>query len=211
MNDDTGWIKAVSKMLLSMHTAGHLAVDVFFVLSGFVICYSLRGVRVTGRFFVNFMLRRSIRLDPPYWLSIVLVLGVLGLQAAVTKNTSNLPPIGSIVAHVFYLQEILGYPEINIVNWTLCLEIQFYLTFCLALALIQFAAERSAYSQTRLGEILLGVVGVRRWRFVAAFCLAKSLPECLSLIGTSFLPEHFCGGSSMERYPANGCFSSSRV
>ena len=43
-------------------------VQAFFVLSGFVIAYSLRDLRVDRRTAVSFALRRQIRLDPPYWI-----------------------------------------------------------------------------------------------------------------------------------------------
>src|SRR5690606_17319932 len=41
------------------------------------------------------------------------------------------------LAHVFYLQNILGYKDLNPVNWTLCLEIQFYLVLVLSLAVLR--------------------------------------------------------------------------
>src|SRR3954463_4542996 len=54
---------------------GYLGVDVFFVISGFVIAYSLRGAPPTLRFAGNFALRRSLRLDPPYWSAMLLSMG----------------------------------------------------------------------------------------------------------------------------------------
>lgn len=53
---------------------GHLGVAVFFVLSGFVISHSLNDIRVTFPVAGRFMVRRSIRLDPPYWAAIVVAL-----------------------------------------------------------------------------------------------------------------------------------------
>src|SRR5690349_15372888 len=46
-------------------------VEIFFVISGFVIAHSIHGQRITPRFLGRFALRRSIRLDPPYWLAVV--------------------------------------------------------------------------------------------------------------------------------------------
>ena len=51
---------------------GFVGVDIFFVLSGFVIAYSVREARITPRFLGRFALRRSIRLDPPYWITIAI-------------------------------------------------------------------------------------------------------------------------------------------
>jgi peptidoglycan/LPS O-acetylase OafA/YrhL len=41
-------------------------VDVFFVVSGFVIAHSLFGATITPKYAERFILRRSLRLDPPY-------------------------------------------------------------------------------------------------------------------------------------------------
>jgi peptidoglycan/LPS O-acetylase OafA/YrhL len=81
------------------------------------------------------MLRRSIRLDPPYWVAIAVTLGFAMLSSIVLPDKAR-PDMSwhQIVAHLFYVQEILGYPEINDVFWTLALEVQFYLIYVLLLA-----------------------------------------------------------------------------
>ena len=50
---------------------GHLGVEVFFVLSGFVITHALRPLRMCPSVVGRFVLRRSIRLDPAYWAVLV--------------------------------------------------------------------------------------------------------------------------------------------
>ena len=45
---------------------GWMGVEIFFVISGFVIAHSLGKDRVTPKYAAGFILRRSIRLDPPY-------------------------------------------------------------------------------------------------------------------------------------------------
>jgi peptidoglycan/LPS O-acetylase OafA/YrhL len=115
---------------------GGIGVAVFFVLSGFVISHSVARSRVTLPFVGRFMLRRSLRLEPPYWFAIALAICFAQLSARVLPG-KELPAFsaGQIAAHIFYLQEMLGYPEINIVFWTLCQEVQFYLVYVLLLAL----------------------------------------------------------------------------
>src|SRR5471030_2381991 len=51
---------------------GFLGVEVFFVLSGVVIALSILGDRITWAYLGRFALRRSLRLDPPYWAALVL-------------------------------------------------------------------------------------------------------------------------------------------
>jgi peptidoglycan/LPS O-acetylase OafA/YrhL len=53
------------KWLQTLFDHGVLGVSIFFVLSGFVIAHSLYKQHVTLRLAGRFMLRRSIRLDPP--------------------------------------------------------------------------------------------------------------------------------------------------
>ena len=110
---------------------GHYGVPIFFVISGFVMAHSLNKDRVNLSYFGKFVIRRSIRLDPPYWGSIVLVLGLASISAMVTGENYSLPSVAQLVAHLFYAQAILGYEHINIIYWTLCLEVQFYLIYCL--------------------------------------------------------------------------------
>jgi len=121
-------------LLLLLHN-GHLGVAIFFVLSGFVISLSLDGRDIDLHSALRFMARRSLRLDPPYWVAIALALVAAALASRlVTTHAEQAVTGGQIVAHLLYLQEILGYREINPVFWTLCLEFQFYLVYITVMA-----------------------------------------------------------------------------
>jgi peptidoglycan/LPS O-acetylase OafA/YrhL len=61
-----------AEALRTVAAHGYLGVEIFFVLSGFVISYSVRNASITPRFVGLFALRRSVRLDPPYWFVIFL-------------------------------------------------------------------------------------------------------------------------------------------
>ena len=125
---------ALPSLLAEFFHSGHFGVPVFFVLSGFVIAHSVGSQRVDSRFIGRFMFRRSIRLDPMYWFSIAAVIGV-GFLSPLPHPP--LPSAPRLAAHLFYAQGLLGYKQINNVCWTLCLEVQFYLVFCLMLLVIQ--------------------------------------------------------------------------
>jgi peptidoglycan/LPS O-acetylase OafA/YrhL len=114
----------------SLFGYGFLGVDVFFVISGFVISYSVRNYLHTPGFLFRFGLRRSIRLDPPYWITIALELIAikLGLYLFPALGTA-FPSPAKIAAHFFYLQNLLGYGNIVDIFWTLCYEVQFYIVF----------------------------------------------------------------------------------
>lgn len=124
---------------------GHLGVAVFFVLSGFVIAHSMCRHDVTPGYVGRFMIRRSLRLDPPYWASMVLTVAIAVLSTRfVPGKTYDVPDVGHVMAHVFYLQGFLGITPISVVYWTLCLEIQFYLSFSLLMLLVTTLRRRRA-------------------------------------------------------------------
>ncbi|HSI13295.1 MAG TPA: acyltransferase [Chthoniobacter sp.] len=109
---------------------GTLGVQIFFVLSGYVIAHSLRGTRVTSAVVGNFILRRQARLDPPYWAAIVLALVLNRIELALPGLSSHsMPELSNVALNSFYLQEFFHAQPILSVAWTLCIEIQFYLVF----------------------------------------------------------------------------------
>ena len=125
---------------------GWMGVQVFFVISGFVIAYSVRNARVTPRYLGNYAFRRSLRLDPPYWTTILFVLllhAILHLHLGFDSPLdvpSKLEPALSwqlLAAHVMYLQNILGYDNLSAGFWTLCIEVQFYLLYVVGQGIAQ--------------------------------------------------------------------------
>jgi len=122
-------------VFVGVFEAGHYGVSIFFALSGFVIAHSLRSAVVTPGYAGRFALRRSIRLDPPYWTAIALMIGQQWVEALLKGTPAPPVSLTQIGAHLIYMQEILGYPHINSVFWTLCFEVQFYLGFVLLLML----------------------------------------------------------------------------
>lgn len=125
---------------------GYLGVYIFFVLSGFVIAHSVRDAKITAGFVGRFALRRSLRLDPPYWVAIAaaIVLPMLGAPTEARPPVSP-PSVGAVVAHMFYVQQFLGIPHLIGVFWTLCLEIQFYLVYVVAMSVVQRLAGKPSW------------------------------------------------------------------
>ena len=111
---------------------GALGVSVFFAISGFVIPLSVDKYRVDGRFIRRFAIKRSLRLDPVYWVVIALAMG-----PTIFLQVTNLRPnpdrevvtIGELFSNMFYLQGIREIRPFVFAAWTLCLEVQFYLLY----------------------------------------------------------------------------------
>ena len=109
---------------------GGLGVHVFFVISGIVIAFSVRKGAETWGYLGRFALRRPLRLDPPYWLTLALELALIrvGLMFVPSLGTP-VPSLGQIGADLLYAQNVLDVGNIVPVFWTLCYEVQYYLFF----------------------------------------------------------------------------------
>jgi len=59
--------------LSSVFIFGKTGVDVFFLISGFIIVYSLVTHNYKSNQFFTFLLKRSIRIDPAYYVTVILV------------------------------------------------------------------------------------------------------------------------------------------
>lgn len=148
--------------LIPYSTLGALGVDVFFVLSGFVIALTLDRQQVSVNTGAVFMLRRAIRLDPPYLITLLIILCVTTLALRLGE-VLHVPDGPQVLAHAFYLQHLLGYRDLNPVNWTLCLEVQFYLVFVSLLVLGRSALGTrtlKACAQSRVLQIVFAVLAV---------------------------------------------------
>jgi peptidoglycan/LPS O-acetylase OafA/YrhL len=128
---DPGWLRAASYY-------GQLGVEVFFVISGFIIPYSLYRSGYTLRNYGTFVLKRVIRLDPPYVVTVVLIilLGVLSWYVPFQKDQVFQVSAPQILLHFAYVNVFFGYPWLNDVFWTLAIEFQYYLLIGLAFPLL---------------------------------------------------------------------------
>ncbi|MEU3789585.1 acyltransferase [Streptomyces fructofermentans] len=150
---------------------GCLGVQVFFVISGFVICLSGWG-RSPRSFFAS----RASRLLPSYWAAVVLVTAVFALPAVAYHAVS---PSDALV-NLTLMQEPLGADRVLGVCWTLWAEIRFYALFALCVVLP---------GATRRRVILF----CASWTLAAAIAVAAKEP----LLDLVLMPDHapfFIGG-----------------
>jgi peptidoglycan/LPS O-acetylase OafA/YrhL len=108
---------------------GWLGVEVFFVISGFIIPLSLDRGGYRLHDFGTFVLKRVLRLDPPYIAAIVVILG-LGWLSAQLPGFRGQPQdvsLAQVLLHLGYVNVFFGYPWLSPVFWTLALELQYYL------------------------------------------------------------------------------------
>ena len=145
----------------TLFSYGYLGVPLFFVISGLVISLSIKNSPVTRQYAISFVIRRSVRLDPTYWASILFGIMLLSIKNQVLNTTEPLPSPLSVLTHMFYLQDLLAIkPVISVVYWTLCLEIQLYLFYIFTVWLSQFVSRHVAWKTYSLHLIALLGAGI---------------------------------------------------
>jgi peptidoglycan/LPS O-acetylase OafA/YrhL len=104
---------------------GYLGVEAFFVISGFIIPYSmdLQGYRF-AKDSVTVMGRRIIRLYPPYVMSVLLILCVPYLAGFAGDIPTR--DLYRAALHLFYLVPWTGEDWFSAVYWSLAIEFQYY-------------------------------------------------------------------------------------
>jgi peptidoglycan/LPS O-acetylase OafA/YrhL len=107
---------------------GFLGVELFFLISGFVICMSSWG-RTLGDFFTS----RVSRLYPAYWVAVLLTSAVAICWPLNGAAASGRPGPVQILVNLTMLQQPLGVSGVDGVYWTLFAELRFYLLMALLL------------------------------------------------------------------------------
>lgn len=113
---------------------GEVGVDIFFVISGFVMMISTGSLAGTKDGWKYFGMRRLVRIVPMYWLATTVKLATLVLIPSAVLHAS-LNPGTTILSYLFLpsrneagrIEPLLG------VGWTLTFEMFFYVTFTIAL------------------------------------------------------------------------------
>jgi peptidoglycan/LPS O-acetylase OafA/YrhL len=115
--------------LFDIFKFGGSGVDIFFVLSGFIITYSNVNILSKPNAVTSFLKRRFIRIFPIYWITITFFLIIQVVFFSFYK-THFVFSVGNV------LQTYLLLPEhimVNGVSWSLTNELFFYLLFTLAI------------------------------------------------------------------------------
>jgi peptidoglycan/LPS O-acetylase OafA/YrhL len=116
--------------LLYQLSRGWYGVDLFFVLSGFLITWILDAeIDASGTIDLKrFYARRVLRLAPAYVSTLLVVL--LGAALLDRSQLERVPKVlPSLLTYTYNLQVALGGPHVDvlIIVWSLCVEEQFYL------------------------------------------------------------------------------------
>ncbi len=133
-----------NKIALSFFDNGRYGVQMFFVISGFVIPWSMYNANYKLKNIFSFLLKRLIRLEPSYVVSIIFTIFII-LTLRLLLNIYDAEfSFMQIILHLGYLIPFsVGYKWINEVYWTLAIEFQYYILISLLFPL--FMKSNSVY------------------------------------------------------------------
>lgn len=157
-----------------------LGVDIFFVISGFIMYFTMHDRFERPLIWWTFLKRRLIRIVPLYWICTTMML-VSILAASHLINHNAVDPIHILASYLFF-----PWPNANgevfpvfTLGWTLNLEMVFYFCFAVALTLPR-----------RIGLLLLTVGFFALWLISA---LASPEHWLLKFWGWSLILEFLMG------------------
>ncbi len=145
---------------------GRMAVQVFLVIGGFVAAQGLsRAVPITGAELLRQIGKRYWRLAWPYLA--VVAIAVMANETAsqwMTHHSIAAPPtVPQVIAHVFFLQTLLGYESLSSGFWYLAIDLQLSLLSLLACTTIGLVARRCGRAEE-----------THRWSFAVLFPIAAT-------------------------------------
>lgn len=149
----------VERVYLQIARAGWTGVDLFFVLSGFLITGILWDLRFKRSRYYRFYVRRVLRIFPLYYASLILLVAALEL---LHKSL----PIEEVFWYFFHLQNWVTalsgrLPECPISHlWSLAIEEQFYLLWPIVLYSCGLRATRTICLVTLILSPLLRIAAL---------------------------------------------------
>lgn len=129
---------------------GYLGVNLFFMISGFVIFMTLHRVRRP----LDFMVSRFSRLFPAYWAAVLLTFLLTHAFALPHKTVG----VDTAAMNLFMLHGLVKIPNVDGVYWTLEIELIFY-----CMALMMFLTGRL----DRVHAFLMALLGLRLGYYLA--------------------------------------------
>ncbi len=119
--------------LFHVASYGWLGVELFFMISGFVICLSAWGKSV-GEFAIS----RFVRLYPAYWFAIMLTTTVL----LVDQSRAHALSWSQVLTNLTMTESYAQVPAVDPSYWTLAIELNFYLLVAVTLTWRGFTYNR---------------------------------------------------------------------
>lgn len=172
---------------------GVFGVDVFFLISGFIMYESVRNRPQSAAHFIK---RRITRIVPNYWFYTVLLVACCLILPGVFARSMPFT-LGSITKSLFFIPHLnpsgIGEYPFHTVGWTLNYEMFFYMVFAACMLLPRRYTAAAAVALLLLPKIV-----------------PQALPQFMAVLGPfgPLLPGHYLGEFAMGI--CIGCFHGMR-
>lgn len=207
-------MRAISILLVIFHhlgwsffSGGFIGVDIFFVISGFLITSIVHKEASSGQFsFLDFYKRRILRLAPAYYAVLVAVtcVSLIILMPAELLNYFDSVSYSTVFFANFYMwKEVGGYFKANadviplLHLWSLAVEEQFYIFWPITLLLLIKFCRKSIVLPLMLCGLIVSIAvseyGVRHFISAAYYLMPTRIFEFLIGAILVFLPESKLG------------------
>jgi len=157
-------VPSSGNLLVAVARHGFRGVELFFIISGFILAYPFASHRLLGKAPVNlgqYFLRRLTRLEPPYIVCMVFLFIVRVAGGSISAG-QLLPHLG---ASLIYSHNLLFQSEnpINNVAWSLEIEVQFYMLVPLLSRIFML---QSKLARRSIIVAAIGVSVLTEWLFI---------------------------------------------
>lgn len=174
-----------------------VGVDLFFVISGFVITWVYRDTIGSGEQYGRFLRKRVARLAPLHWATLAFF-AIVGVAAAMTDTDLSKPvkyDFSCLVPNALLLHAwgVCDGPSFNTVSWSISAEMALYLAYPLLLVALRRSPRLFAMALLLLVIALEGGLGSPFWvertyaggvlRAIPGFCLGMVLWHWRAALG----------------------------
>lgn len=120
-------LKGVPKLVEALTMPGWVGVNLFFVLSGFLITGILLDTKSRTDYYRRFYIRRALRILPLYYVTLLLLLAVV--RAGLVSRHVSWSFLGLSAIYLANVTSLFGVPMQYGVLWSLAVEEHFYLVW----------------------------------------------------------------------------------
>jgi peptidoglycan/LPS O-acetylase OafA/YrhL len=169
--------------------------QVFFVIGGYVMARTMNDGHWDRQRVGNFLKQRYFRLGLPYLGAIALVIPIATFARGWVPDEVLGEPVtlAQMLAHLFFLQDILGYEQLSAGLWFVCINIQ----LC-----VLYAA--SLWLRDSIGQRRVDFVGIIGWSLAILSLFYLNLDASWDRWAVYFLPYFFMGTIVHRALRSNG-------
>ncbi len=167
-------------------------VQVFFVVSGYVMARSMSRHTWHARQVGCFVVRRYCRLGLPYLAAVAVAVGVCAMGRGWLPESvvGHSPKLGQVLAHVVFLQDVLGYESLSAGLWFVCIDFQLGLMYVGMLYLRDAIAPLFGRAVGEGSTLVLMLLG---WALSAPSLFFFNLEHRLDVWAVYFFGQFFMG------------------